>query len=300
MHLTNSGTAQSRRIGLIAILVVWISSPLSVPAVKILLGNFSPEELLFVRSACGLLGAIIIGGKFWQSDWRIKLAGVFLGLSSITFYKAIQVWNVNPVIVLITFSPAVNIAIAMAEGRKVRSSVFASMACIGCGIVLALDPWKQDLSIPGLLWSVSCSVLSGLGLELWSRGPEQSTVSEKQFWLTVPLLLISAIMIWFTKPSLGLERYCDWHTIKLLAVVGVVNGIIYINASIVPFSSFGKMNTPIAAVLLQATSAWMIVVNYFLLGETLPQFYQKVGVILAIAGTMAISLQSNELPKPNS
>lgn len=296
----SSTSARSVRIGLAAIAATWLTGPVSIPIVKMLRPNFSAEELLFVRSLFGLICSYAIAReKVWKTGWRIRLAGVIMASSSLGFYRAVQAWDINPIMVIIAILPVVNIIIAWIEGRKISPIVYVSFAFLMYGIVTALDPWNQPINTVGLSWALFCVVGGAIGCELWGKASLDTTISEKCFWFAVPLLVATPIIVLCTQLPLRIEKYYDSRSLWLLFVLGAVNGIVYMYATIAPFSRVGKMNTVTATVLLQVATPCTIIGAYYLTGEVLNSS-QWVGVFIALFGATILSVWLTNSSKANS
>jgi len=274
---------------MIALVAVWFAGLLTVPIAKILTGTFSAEEMLFVRSLPAFIVSFaIVGGRVWKADWRVKLAGPIIGFSSIGFYRAIQIWDISPVMVVLTLMPVVNMAIAAAERRPVSMAALGNLIVLAIGIYLGLDPRDKPINHAGLCWVISCSVASGIGFELWSKSPHTTTVSERCFWVALPLLLVTPIIIGLWQGPFVIEKFFTARAIALLSVFGVLNGIVYTYGTIIPFSTFGKMNTVAAAVLLQGTTPFTIVGSWLFVKEKLAA-RQWLGVLIALSGAITLS-----------
>ncbi|MEK7095547.1 MAG: hypothetical protein AAB917_02705 [Patescibacteria group bacterium] len=289
MNLSSS-TARSVKIGLLAIVTVWLTGPLTVPIVKILRGQFSAEELLLVRSFFGVAFSFFLArNKVWKTDWKVKLAGPIIGFSSIGFYRAIQVWDINPVMVIIALLPIVNIAILWIEGKRVSWVVLASFGLLVYGIVLALDPWEQPINTKGMAWALSCAVAGGIGFELWGRASKETTISEKCFWLSASLFIITPIIILSTQLPIDLPKYTGMRELWLLLALGILNGIVYMYGTIIPFSAVGKISTGVTSILLQVTTPFTIIGACYFTGEVLSPS-QWTGVAVALSSAAMLSL----------
>ena len=274
-------------IGFSALAVTWITAAVTVPLIATLKGHFSPEELLFVRSLFGVAAALIlVRGAVWKTDRRMVAAGILVGLSSIAFYRAVQAWGVDPCMVVMSGLPAINVAFAIWRNRRISGVVVSSLICVTIGIVVALEPWKQPISWPGLWYMIGCNVVGGLGFELWGQAPASVSASQKCFWMAVPLLVLCPLSFWATGKHIDVAGYFDPHQVRVLAFFGFACGILYIYATIVPF---GKIETQMVSVLLQGTTPASIIGAYFLAGESLSAF-QWSGVAVALAGTIGLSL----------
>ncbi len=290
MNIQDSGNARSHRIGLLAIIAVWLSGPMTVPAVKILKPNFSAEEILFVRSLfCFAVAFAFTGNSALRADWKVKLSGLVIGLSSISFYRALQAWDVNPVMVVLALMPVINMTIARIEGKKISPIAIISFALLLGGITLALEPWNRPINPSGLFWSLGCVILGGIGTELWAKSPETSTVSEKCFWFAGSLLVVTPLIIYFTQSSSSVDKYLEPRSMLWLLNIGVMNGILYTFCTMVPFSKVGKMNTVVGTVLLQGSTPANIIGAYLLVGESMT--HQQIGgLVLALSGATLLSV----------
>jgi len=273
-------------IGLTAIVVTCVTAALTVPLIKTLKGQFSSEELLIVRSLFGFVGALIISRDAIRYDRKTIEAGIIVGLSSIAFYRAVQVWDVNPCMVIMAGLPLVNVAIAVYEGRKVSALVIFSVFCLIAGVTIALEPWKQAMNWTGLWYMLACNIIGGIGFELWARLPEKVSVSDKCFWLSVPLIFMSLVVMFLTHQCPDMGKYLVPHTALVVAFFGIIGGVVYMYGTIVPFA---LIEVQTVCVLLQGTTPAAIIGAYFMAGESLSS-RQWVGVIVAIIGTAILSV----------
>lgn len=297
MNLQNSGTARSVKIGCAALVTVWICGMCTVPIVKVLAGTFSAEEILFFRSVAGsVFSFMLVGGRVWKTDWRVKLAGPIVGFSSIGFYRAIQIWDIAPVMVILTLLPAINMLIAVVEGRPVSAAAPAVLALLVVGIYIALDPLKKPINHAGLCWVLTCALAAAIGLELWGKSPERTTISEKCFWLSLPIVIAAPVVIRLSQWPIDFGKYAASRPVALLAVFGLVNGILYTYCTIIPFSRAGKMSTVAAAVLLQGTTPFTIVGGWLFIGDKLGS-RQWFGVFVALGGAILLSYILAKKPK---
>lgn len=298
MNIENSGTPRSRRIGLGAIFLTWVTVAVVNSLAKILNASFSAEELLSVRSTlCIGVAFCIVGNKVWKVDWKVILSGFIIACSSVAYYRAIEIWrSVNSVTVVIAFMPIVNVVIALIEGKRISPTVIISMTCLMAGVVFALEPWNQPVSGLGLFWSIVCGVMGSIGFEMWGREPESVTVSQKCFWLSISALAVSLVIIrWFDDRPIDLTKYTDPRLAKTM-IMFAIPVVVYIFASIIPFSRVGKMNVVTACILIQGATPATIIGSYFLVGETM-NVWQVCGLFVALAGAICLSVQIIRAPK---
>lgn len=285
------GTPQSRKIGMAAILMVWLTAAINIPLSKDLLAHISTEELLIVRSvACIAVALALTRGRAWKSSPSVVVAGLAVGIGSITFYRALSLLGVDPVVCLMTFAPVVSLAFVFWEGKRPPFvTVFGILAVIG-GTLWALEPWNNKLDPDGIKLAIVCIVTSAAGFELWGRAPDSATVSEKSFWLSAWVLILAPIIMHFVTLESHPEAYADSTVIKLLLeVVGFVT--VYLFCSIVPYSRVGKMNVVAATALSQAGGPFVIFGAFLILGDRW-LLHQCLGAGLAIAGAVFVSVET--------
>ncbi len=292
MSSNEIGTPRSHKIGLASIFLSWIFGAIVNALMKTLNNRgVTPEELLIVRSAfCVAVAYAIARGSLWRVDKNIKISGLLLGISSVAFYRAVSIWTVNYVIIIIAFTPAVNVLIARYERRHVPKSVYWCMAALIAGIVLAIEPWKQvSWNTAGFLWALGCVIPAGIGFEMWGRSSREVTVSQKCFWQAAwTMILAGAIILLFQRPF-GVERYDDVSTLKLLILFGVP-GACYIFTTVFPFSKVGEMDVAKASILLQGATPASLVTSYIFLDESL-SVWQGAGVACALIAASALAYQ---------
>lgn len=291
MKIEYVGTTRSRTIGLVAILLTWISAAISVPKAKVLQDDFSSQELLIIRSIfCLFVAMLFSNGRAWRTTSEIVLAGFIIGFSSYMFYGAIESLGVNATAVLVTFIPAVNLAIVLIEGKRVSNMVATSLAVLIGGTCWALELWNQSLPTEGLVLMGSCIVMSAIGFHYWGRAPDEVTVSQKCFWLSVAGLVLALPFYWIAPFTIGMQKYGDQDLLETLFQF-TITVIAYIFFSTVPYSRVGKMHTVLASALSQAGMPFIIVGSSIFAHEHLKPS-QWPGVILALAGAIALSTQT--------
>lgn len=283
----NANFSRTRSIvGFSAIIVVWVTSAITVPLIKTLKSEFSSEELLIIRSLFGASVALIALRGNMRADRMTIAAGTVVSLSSIAFYRAVQIWNVNPCMVIMAALPVINVVIAIYEGRKVSALVIWSMLGIIVGVAIALEPWRQSMNSAAICYMVVCNILGGIGFELWARAPKTTSASAKCFWMGISLIVISLIIMLSTGQSFGAEKYFSVRIILTVLFFGMAGGVLYIYATIIPF---GRIKTETASVLLQGTTPAAIIGTYFIRGESL-SVLQWSGVIVAVVCTAILSV----------
>lgn len=293
MHVENLGTSRSQKIGFVAIVSLWITAFFVVPLQKILCGQFQfpPEQILIVRSlACVAVALVISRGRAWRSSRRVVIAGFLMAASSVGFFRAIAVWDINPVMVMLTLIPVGNMLIAVMEGRKIAKTTSFGLALIAAGTACALEPWNRSVNVEGFLWAISCVILSAFGFDQWGKSSEKSTVSETCFWMSFWNVVLAYLTMKILRLEFEAARMLEPEALKPL-VIFTSTVTIYIFCSIVPFNRVGKMNTVTASILLQVATPVVILGAYFFVGETLlPR--QWVGVGCALAGATLLSVQT--------
>lgn len=283
------GTRRSHAIGALAIVATWVSAAVSVPYSKVVMGHgFTAEDILIVRSiACILVALIVSGGSAWRSGWHTILAGLIVGIASICFYRAIDVWEVAPVVVLLAFQPVVNLAIALAERKRPTWAVVIALAGLIAGTAVFLDPRHIRMSWPGLSWTVVSVILGGIGCELWSRGPKGSTVCQKSFWLGAPLIVIAFAVNRAAGHSFEPLRLVE-PGIATPAMLFTAFVTLYIFAVIAPYSPIGQMDVVKATMLMMFATPFVVELSTRVNGERISGS-QWLGALVVIGSAAAVA-----------
>ncbi|MFA6432226.1 MAG: hypothetical protein WCV82_00160 [Candidatus Paceibacterota bacterium] len=293
MKDTFYGDTRSHRIGFAAIVMACLAGTVTTAmAAKggVLGDQLVPEEMLFVRSACVAAAAYAIAlGKVYPVNWKIFWAGLLLGLSSICFFRALQAWRVNPVVVMLTLVPAVNIAISFLDGHKPSKTVILSAACLILGCAISVAPSNGSFSLSGLAWSIACILTSAWGFDLWGKCPESTTVSEKCFWYGVSATILAGISVYSLGLPLSPIKFAAIPAVTLLLFCGM--SVLYMYASIIPFDKLGKMDTARASTLLYSSTP-ISILGAWLINHEEMALWRLPGVALATLGAIWLTKET--------
>ncbi len=280
MHVVS---ARSFRLGLTAAVVAWLSSMVSVPFVK-MLKNFTPEQLLVWRSVITMIVAYgFARGRIWGFDRYTIIASPVLAISSLSFYRAIRVWDFYSVMLVLVVSMFVNVAVAWREHKKLSPRLFLGLGLIVSGITVGMQPWSRSMNWEGLAWSLSAAVTGGIIFELWNRSSVVATPMCNTFWACATLAAITGLMVCF-QPLPRLSEQGIVHDVTALVWFGIVGGALYFSSSVYLFKLLPVVP---ASLMNQGTTPAIIFGGYLLAHETI-NVVQCAGMVVALIGIAVV------------
>lgn len=302
-------THRSYWTGVSCIVVSWMAAAI-INSCMVALNRkgFSAEELLYLRSFGCIMVALIAGTQIFRMNGLGHKSCLTIAASSILFYEAIAQWDrVNPVIAIVALMPIVNIYLARRDGNEVPLLAYISAILLLGGIVWALNPFTEPMSLIGIILALACTVVSALGFNMWSKTDRTVTLWHKGFWLGVYVNLLAVIVMMgrqafhLTKddpvPSLVTETAKYFHVDPRTYLVGfTIFATIYIYFSIVPFTAAGKMNIVHASILTQGATPASFIGSWLILHEEVAR-RQVPGLACALVGTVIVTFQLAR-PKP--
>jgi drug/metabolite transporter (DMT)-like permease len=278
-----SNEARSERLGILAAVVTWLASALSVPLVKVLTG-FSPEQLLTWRSLMVMIAAYVAArGRIWGFNKHTLIACPVLALSSLSFYHALRIWDFYPVMVVLTVSPLVNVGIAWYEGRRPSKDVIIGLVLVISGIAIGMQFWKQSINVYGLIWALTAAITGGVINDLWHRSGKTATAACNAFWSCGCLFVIAGIMSCY-------QGAISWGShglvVGLMGLVwfGLVGGVCYFGASV---HLFKLLPPERSSILAQGVTPAVILGGCLFEGKAISAI-QLIGMIMAIIGISVV------------
>jgi hypothetical protein len=242
---------------------------------------FSPEELLTIRSIFCIVGALVIArGKVFSVETKTVIACPILVLSSVAFFKAVRIWGLSPVMVVVSVMPIINAVAALMRGQKLTKALMISFFFMVIGIILALEPWRIRIHITGMFWALVCMVTGGIVYELWAMSTKTS-VTSKCFWSCLSTVAVTMPYIYLIQTDFSLTKYGDSRPQMFLLVFFGVAGVVYYFCNIIPFD---HLPSTAACVLLQGAVPMSILGAHFIAGENM-DLLQWGGVSITLLGT---------------
>jgi drug/metabolite transporter (DMT)-like permease len=272
-------------VGIVAALGISVTAAIALPLVNVF-KTLSTGELMMIR---GGVSAILIAALFPR---RISLATVNVFLFSFLFssanyclYNGIRSWGANPTIVILTTTPIVNIFAKWWRGNGIDVRVAGSLATLLLGVLIALNPWQTPFDLHGFLWSVTATLLIGVGFEILGATKNLDPY-HKSFWIAMLMVLIglATTVAVAGRIPFSVEAWSAEHVVALL-LYGLTGGFLYILANVIAFE---KLKTEVASVLAMGETPAVVLGAWLTLGERLSPI-QWGGVILALGATAALS-----------
>lgn len=309
MNAEIAGTRRSYWVGAGSLVISWIAAAVINSYMNALNARgFSGEELLYIRSlSCMAIALVATRVAVVHMNSPGHKACAVVAASSVLFYEAMAVWMaVNPIIVLISLMPVVNIYLARRDGKKITLVTYGCAALLIAGVAWALDPFSQPLSRPGLILTLACVVVSSVGLDMWSKTDDTVTLWHKGFWLgvyavafSVPVMacrhiyhLLAGEIV--TPIRVEAAKYSDPDVQKYLWMFAVFAAV-YIYSTIMPFTRAGKMDVVHASIMLQGATPASLVGTWFIIGERIA-LWQIPGVACALLGATLVTVQLIRAP----
>ena len=276
--------------GIIAAFGISVTAAIAVPLVNVF-KTLTTGELMMVR---GGVSAILIAMLFPR---RISLAtrNVFLfsflfASANFCLYNGIRAWGANPTIVIITTTPIVNILAKRWRGQVVDSRVTGSLLTLLVGVLIALNPWQTPFDLHGALWSVTATLLVGVGFEVLGASKKIDPYY-KSFWIAMLMVMIGVVTTLVAgRIPFSVEA---WHVSQAIALMlyGCTGGFLYILANVIAFE---KLKTEVASTLAMGETPAVIIGAWLALGERMSPI-QWSGVILALGATAVLSAAEAKL-----
>ena len=266
------------RLGLFAVLGVWLTGGIGFPLVDYL-KVFTVAQLMVGRGLVtfGIPLFIADPQELRKTSGASFRAGIWLSLCAYLVFMGFRTWGVNPTVVVTTLCPVFNFLIAWKKGRQPTVTPLASLAVIVMGVVLALAPWEGSFVPDGFLWSLGGAVAGALFAEVLSGKPKEETDMQTSFALGVPMfvtgLILSANTGWVL--ILGSHRL-----LGLLLGFGLLVGFLNLWANAV---SIRNLAPEIQTTLVQGETAAAILFAGIILGEPMT-LLKWLGVSIALCG----------------
>lgn len=232
----------------------------------------------FVTLSVVVLVGHPLAGSGWQG-WAVA-SGVAGAIALAAFYGALATGTMSVVAPVASLGAAVPVLLGVATGDQPSAIAWVGMGVAVLGTVLASGPEIQaGLHVRPVLLACVAAVGFGTVLFCMDRGARVSLVSTLWGMRLTSLVLYAAVAV--VRRSTGGVGRRDWPT---LVFVGLAD--LGANALFVAASTQGLVS--VAAVLGSLYPVVTILLARAILAERL-KLIQNVGVILALAGVVAIA-----------
>ncbi len=278
-------------IGLLAIILLWLSAAISVPLIN-RYSEFRPEMLLVMRGFAVILAFLAARKNSFFRDKQVIFGGLLLAVSSINFFQAINLWSANSVIIIVTMTPVVNVLIALGHGTRISTVTILSLILVIVGVSFALDVFHQVIHMPGLILSLLCMIAAGLGMDCWSK--TKVGVAGKMLAYSTILILLSIFVISVTpgKAQIVPTGVSVWTAFYVYSAVGCLGGIVYLCCVGIALERLPVTTT---SILLQGETPAVIIGSWFIVGEKI-SLWQWIGVVIMLTGIILLMLWTAKNP----
>ncbi len=272
----------SQFFGIAVALALWVTAAVVVPYVQFF-PTLAPTELMVIRGGITAALIFLLFRKQVGKPSRDLLGAVLIiSLANWSFYQSVRILGANPTIVIFTTLPLASIVLSLIRGKKVPGRDYVSALILMIGVVLALQPWKANYTLIGLMWAVAVPALLAVGFGWFSQMTDLGKY-QKGLWMSLAFVG-TGLVVTLLQKGVPLANQ-DWSGIYLLHLVifGVACGFIYFMTNILLYDYYKPVH---ASLILVGETPASLLGTYFLLGETMT-IVQLLGVFIAMAASVA-------------
>jgi drug/metabolite transporter (DMT)-like permease len=200
------------------------------------------------------------------------------------FYRALAIGTMSVVAPISATAAAVPVLVGLAEGERPSTLQVAGMAIALAGVILASREPVEEGAAPPNRAAVGLALLAAAGFGTFFVGIDKASATAEVPWVilvqrcsSLVLLVIAALAV---RPSLPR----DGASIALLGMIGLLD--LGANGLYALATTHGLLS--VVSVLGSLYPAVTVVLARFVLAERIARV-QEVGVVLALAGVIAIS-----------
>jgi drug/metabolite transporter (DMT)-like permease len=212
------------------------------------------------------------------------LAGSAGIIALAAFYRALAIGTMSVVAPISATAAAVPVLVGLVEGERPSTLQVAGMAAALAGVILASREPIEEGAAPPNRAAIGLALVAALGFGTFFVGVDKASATAEVPWVilvqrcsSLVLLVIAALAV---RP--GLPR--DGASIALLGMIGVLD--LGANGLYALATTEGLLS--VVSVLGSLYPAVTVVLARFVLAERIARV-QEVGVVLALAGVVAIS-----------
>lgn len=269
-------------IGILAAIGIAVSNAIALPLVKVF--TLTTGELMMIRGGMStILLALLFPKRISMVTRNVFLFSALFASANFCLYQGIRAWDTNPVIVILTATPVVNIVAKRWRGEQVDARVIGSLTTLLLGVLIALNPWQTAFNLSGCLWSVTATLLVGVGFEILGTSKKIDPY-HKSFWIAALMIIIGFMTTISSEHAPFATTAWNTYTIIALALYGVIGGFLYILANVIAFE---KLKTEVASVLAMLETPAVIIGARIILGETQAPM-QWMGVLIALGAAAVL------------
>jgi drug/metabolite transporter (DMT)-like permease len=246
--------------------------------------------VLLVSQAAGLaivLPVALVSGEPLPGGsgalWAMT-AGLAELIAFAAFYRALAIGTMSVVAPISATAAAVPVLVGLAEGERPGGLQIAGMAAALAGVILASREPVEEGCPPANRAAIGLALVAAAGFGTFFVGIDRASATAEVPWVivvqrccSVSLLVIATLVV---RPSLPR----DGASLLVLAAVGLLD----LGANGLYALATTKGLLSVVSVLGSLYPAVTVVLARFVLAERIARV-QEVGVVLALAGVVAIS-----------
>jgi drug/metabolite transporter (DMT)-like permease len=220
----------------------------------------------------------------WSAVGWAALAGSAGIVALGAFYRALAIGTMSVVAPISATAAAVPVLVGLAEGERPGGLQIAGMAAALAGVILASREPVEEGCPPANRAAIGLALVAAAGFGTFFVGIDRASATAEVPWVivvqrccSVSLLLIATLVV---RPSLPR----DGASLLVLAAVGLLD--LGANGLYALATTHGLLS--VVSVLGSLYPAVTVVLARFVLAERIARM-QEVGVVLALAGVIAIS-----------
>jgi drug/metabolite transporter (DMT)-like permease len=220
----------------------------------------------------------------WSAVAWAALAGSAGIVALGAFYRALAIGTMSVVAPISATAAAVPVLVGLAEGERPGGLQIAGMVAALAGVILASREPVEEGCPPANRAAIGLALVAAAGFGTFFVGIDRASATAEVPWVivvqrccSVSLLLIATLVV---RPSLPR----DGASLLVLAAVGLLD--LGANGLYALATTHGLLS--VVSVLGSLYPAVTVVLARFVLAERIARV-QEVGVVLALAGVVAIS-----------
>jgi drug/metabolite transporter (DMT)-like permease len=220
----------------------------------------------------------------WTAVGWAALAGSAGIVALGAFYRALAIGTMSVVAPISATAAAVPVLVGLAEGERPGGLQIAGMAAALAGVILASREPVEEGCPPANRAAIGLALVAAAGFGTFFVGIDRASATAEVPWVivvqrccSVSLLVIATLVV---RPSLPR----DGASLLVLAAVGLLD--LGANGLYALATTHGLLS--VVSVLGSLYPAVTVVLARFVLAERIARV-QEVGVVLALAGVIAIS-----------
>jgi len=220
----------------------------------------------------------------WSAVGWAALAGSAGIVALGAFYRALAIGTMSVVAPISATAAAVPVLVGLAEGERPGGLQIAGMAAALAGVILASREPVEEGCPPANRAAIGLALVAAAGFGTFFVGIDRASATAEVPWVivvqrccSVSLLVIATLVV---RPSLPRDG-------ASLLVLGAV-GLLDLGANGLYALATTKGLLSVVSVLGSLYPAVTVVLARFVLAERIARI-QEVGVVLALAGVIAIS-----------